>query len=438
MINLFNVFLDYEEAWEKQFEKVEQLSNNQSNINNVDNDDDALAQTAKEILRNVKPETNSKFSNSQFFNLMKSIADHSVKLRNDEFVDANNEQQQNSQLQSNKGKEREVIENNMYNKHSPSLVNAPSPYNKLFGMFDSSTPVEGEIKANEQVIDGSLEKGNGTAEGVRGLQEAEWEKLQSDWQEQVEPTTSQIKMNNMSNRNYSEYKFMNDNQLSKYTISPKKSLEEAEREVKANPRDAKSWYELGVTQQENEKEVQAIAALSKAIELDPTLSEAYLGLSISFTNESDKLAAVNAIKNWIKYKYNNDYDLNKQNDNGDVIETLCNIVKNDAMVNIIDADVQVALGVMFSLNEEYDKGIDCFHTALTVKPHDWLLLNRLGATLANSGQSHSSLEFYYRALEYHPSYVRAKFNLGIALMNLRVCLYFYFCLIFSKISVTGI
>ena len=38
---------------------------------------------------------------------------------------------------------------------------------------------------------------------------------------------------------------------------------------------------------------------------------------------------------------------------------------------------------------------------------DWLLYNRLGATLANGGNSHEALGYYYRALELHPNFVRA-------------------------------
>jgi peroxin-5 len=38
---------------------------------------------------------------------------------------------------------------------------------------------------------------------------------------------------------------------------------------------------------------------------------------------------------------------------------------------------------------------------------DWLLYNRLGATLANGGKSQDALAYYYRALELHPNFVRA-------------------------------
>jgi Flp pilus assembly protein TadD len=40
---------------------------------------------------------------------------------------------------------------------------------------------------------------------------------------------------------------------------------------------------------------------------------------------------------------------------------------------------------------------------------DWQLYNRVGATLANGGQAADALQYYYRALELNPSYIRARF-----------------------------
>jgi len=47
-----------------------------------------------------------------------------------------------------------------------------------------------------------------------------------------------------------------------------------------------------------------------------------------------------------------------------------------------------------------------------------LLWNRYGATLANSGRSEEAIEAYQRALEIKPTFVRARYNLGVSCVNI--------------------
>jgi peroxin-5 len=76
--------------------------------------------------------------------------------------------------------------------------------------------------------------------------------------------------------------------------------------------------------------------------------------------------------------------------------------------------------------QDYQRARDCFRAALSVRPdvrkrsghvklifhasntQDWLLYNRVGATLANGGRADEALPYYYRALEINPAYIRAR------------------------------
>nr|CDI57205.1 related to peroxisomal targeting signal receptor [Melanopsichium pennsylvanicum 4] len=301
--------------------------------------------------------------------------------------------------------------------------------------------------------------------GYPGAQTAEWDKLQSDW-DNFEVTSAGIRPVTLPQRSATTsmqaaptYRFLSDNP---YIASTRhhaahvgglpaglESVLEKEAAVQSDPNNASAWFDLGVKQQENEREVQAIAALRKALDLDPNLKDAWLALAVSYTNENDRTAAYEAIEKWIE---NNDNyqkvvakasaeldastganqrgrsdSVSSHSTSASVIEKhsrltnlLIAMVRSGGERGDIDADVQVALGVIFNSSEDYDKAVDCFSTALSVRPSDWLLYNRLGATLSNSGRSAEAIQYYHHALNLQPEFVRCHFNLSISCLNLKM------------------
>ena len=206
---------------------------------------------------------------------------------------------------------------------------------------------------------------------------------------------------------------------------------EHEAAVQEDPKDASKWYNLGLRQQENERETQAIAALHEALKIDPAMKEAWLALAVSYTNENDRDEALEALDRWIKVNdkyqavvqsYQQARGRQVQNRHRQLANMLLAMARSRAqdISEPVDADVQVAMGVLFNASGEYSKAVDCFTTALHVRPDDWILYNRIGATLSNSGRSEESLQYYQQALTLRPDFARCHFNLSISCLNLKV------------------
>ena len=123
------------------------------------------------------------------------------------------------------------------------------------------------------------------------------------------------------------------------------------------------------------------------------------------------LQAFNSLKRWIDIQYPTLQAQNNPDLLSEVTTKFLDAARNPSMhvsgSNMsLDPDVQTGLGVLFYNATDFDKAIDCFNSALSVRPNDYKLWSRLGATLANSGNTEEAIDAYYKALKIRPTFVR--------------------------------
>jgi len=191
-----------------------------------------------------------------------------------------------------------------------------------------------------------------------------------------------------------------------------------------------AWVLLGEVRSMDEREEQGMRALMEGVkraEEAGAAGEGMLSLAISYTNESFERASHTMLLRWLRARFPDHpipgdvWESLRQtawHSHERVTEVFINLAREQHAQGALDPDVQVALGVLFYTNNEYDRAKDCFEAALSVRPKDFMLWNRLGSSLSNGNHPEAALGAYREALQIRPTYTRAIYNVGVACLNI--------------------
>ncbi|EGD76306.1 hypothetical protein PTSG_01008 [Salpingoeca rosetta] len=223
-----------------------------------------------------------------------------------------------------------------------------------------------------------------------------------------------------------------------------------ERACQLDASHVEAWQLLGTSRAENEQDEMAIAALRTCLQLDPTRRPALLAIATSYANEMQLEAAYDALESVVRgdsrftgmtvqehhVPHDDSTTLGRQRQSSvsslgsDSSVSAMLEQRHDAVVDlylsaieacgdVVDADLQIGLGILQHMKGNFSRAIDCFELALSVRPDDFQLWNKLGACLANGNRSAEAVDVYRRALELRPGFIRAMYNMGVSCINLK-------------------
>ncbi|CAD7935987.1 unnamed protein product [Amoebophrya sp. A120] len=228
------------------------------------------------------------------------------------------------------------------------------------------------------------------------------------------------------------------------------AIQVLEIEVQRNADSSEGWCLLGQLYANLDQDIEAIKCLVKGHEADPYNLDSLLQLGVSCTNELDQVEALRYLYKWVES--HEDYghlvhekpsssskpdaaDLLDLSDfeklRGEVSSLLHSAAdsilaraggtageQQSAEANKQEAQVFVALGVVENVSRNFGQAVEALREAVRRSPLDFSIWNKLGATLANSGNSEAAQLCYHQALSLKPNYARTWSNLAIANSNI--------------------
>ncbi|KAJ7683250.1 hypothetical protein B0H17DRAFT_1205307 [Mycena rosella] len=169
-----------------------------------------------------------------------------------------------------------------------------------------------------------------------------------------------------------------------------------------------AWILLGETRNMDEREDAGMRALAEGVKRGEAAGAPGVGmlsLAISYTNESMDRASHAMLLRWIRSQFPAHLV---------PAETIAAVATNstwDSHAKLTDVFLDLA-------RTQHSRGEMDPDAALSARPTDFLLWNRLGSSLSNGSHPEEALGAYREALQLRPTYTRAIYNVGVACLNI--------------------
>ena len=194
-------------------------------------------------------------------------------------------------------------------------------------------------------------------------------------------------------------------------------VEQSRKATEANPNDATAWTNLGEALRRTGDLLGAQQAQEKALQINPKLTEAKLGLAL-IKKDQGKIAEVIPELRTIAEEgksasayFRLGHLLYEQKDFSGA-EAAC---RQSIALNPNYTEAHYNLGVVLYTQGKLDGAIASYQTAIRINPNFALVHNNLGIALSAQGKLDSAIDSFQTAIRINPNFALIHYNLGITL-----------------------
>jgi tetratricopeptide (TPR) repeat protein len=191
--------------------------------------------------------------------------------------------------------------------------------------------------------------------------------------------------------------------------------------IAENLQEAHAHLNLGFVLGEQKRYKEAEAALMLALEIDPTLVDAFYILGVLDKAQANTAGAIANFSKVIALKpdFKSVYgELSQLLFDSGQAENAREVIRKAIVLYPDAADFHEHMGNLYAAENATDQAINCFKVALSIQPDFARLHNSLGAALVKLSMHEDALNSFDRAIQFRPDYLEAINNRGIALGDL--------------------